>query len=107
MIEQKCKQLSKTNFNSKCNAIHLEKWIKNQLQSNEQLLEGDEPQLEFWTEEMLRKRSEELKLIDSQGNIKYPQPVAKRNEKIVIEENSDHEESPSKSTTTESQVGLN
>ncbi|KAJ8954990.1 hypothetical protein NQ318_000422 [Aromia moschata] len=106
LIEHKCKQLCKTSFNSKCNTIHLEQWMKGQLDRE---LPPDTPEMEpvyeEWTEEMLRKRSEELQLIDSEGNIISSTTEIKRNEsrceEVIL---SDHDQSPSKSTTTESQV---
>ncbi|CAH1223954.1 unnamed protein product [Diabrotica balteata] len=109
LIELKCKQLGK-GFNSKYNALHLEQWMKGQL-NREQTAETPEEEkeclLEEWTEEMLRKRSEELQLIDSEGNIqtKDIKEVPRKSEngcdEGVLSEN-DH--SPSKSTTTESQI---
>ncbi|KAJ8920462.1 hypothetical protein NQ315_005330 [Exocentrus adspersus] len=107
LIEHKCKQLCKTSFNSKCNAIHLEQWMKGQLDDQTRACETPElePMYEEWTEEMLRKRSEELQLIDSQGNVTCTTREVKtsesRCEEAVL---SDTEQSPSKSTTTESQV---
>lgn len=76
-------------------------------------LEGDQVELpemeqlaeQDWTEEMLRKRSEELQLIDCQGNITYPietKASESHGEDLMVL--SDHDHSPSKSTTTESQV---
>lgn len=58
-----------------------------------------EPEIEMWTLEMVRKRSEELQLLDTQPNKRSES----RCEEIIL---SDHEQSPSKSTTTESQVSL-
>lgn len=105
LIELKCKQLGKGNAHGKYNAIHLEQWMKGQLDSRESgEIPEMEPVYEEWTEEMLRKRSKELQLIDEQGNIK-PKGEEKRTECRVEEVTfSDHEQSPSKSTTTESQV---
>lgn len=61
-----------------------------------------EPEIETWTLEMVRKRSEELQLLDAQGGVK---PEVNRSEsrceELIL---SDHDQSPSKSTTTESQV---
>ncbi|XP_050506430.1 uncharacterized protein LOC114332848 [Diabrotica virgifera virgifera] len=109
LIELKCKQLGK-GFNSKYNALHLEQWMKGQL-NREQTAETPEEEkeclLEEWTAEMLRKRSEELQLIDSEGNIKskdtkeVPRKSENGCDEGVLSEN-DH--SPSKSTTTESQI---
>ncbi|XP_056640815.1 uncharacterized protein LOC130447811 [Diorhabda sublineata] len=108
-IELKCKQLGK-GVNSKCNALHLERWIKSQLTDelgSETPDEEKEGLMEEWTKEMLRKRSEELQLIDSEGNIRSAdnKEHTKRNdndcEEITVSEN---DQSPSKSTTTESQV---
>lgn len=55
-----------------------------------------EPEIEMWTLEMVRKRSEELQLLDNKRS-------ESRCEEVIL---SDHEQSPSKSTTTESQVSL-
>lgn len=64
-----------------------------------------EPVYEEWTEEMLRQRSKELQLIDEEGNIRSKVEASRidRIEEVIF---SDHEQSPSKSTTTESQVSL-
>ncbi|KAJ3667136.1 hypothetical protein Zmor_002540 [Zophobas morio] len=103
LIEHKCKQLSKNN-SGKGNAIHLEKWMKGQLDADIADEAELEPLSEEWTEEMLRKRSQELQLIDSQGNITFRNET-RRNESRCDDLNlSDHDQSPSKSTTTESQV---
>lgn len=76
--------------------------MKGQLGRNRQDAFEVEPEIEMWTLEMVRQRSEELQLIDSQGIVK---PDVKRSEsrceEIIL---SDHDQSPSKSTTTESQV---
>ncbi|XP_045465500.1 uncharacterized protein LOC123674614 isoform X2 [Harmonia axyridis] len=102
LIEHKCKQISKSNNSSKANAIHLEKWMKGHLEVGSTVTEL-EPMGEEWTPERLRKRSEELHLIDSQGNI----ICRNKDNKVesIAEENhvSDSERSPSKSTS-ESQV---
>ncbi|KAJ8935939.1 hypothetical protein NQ314_012560 [Rhamnusium bicolor] len=108
LIEHKCKQLCKTSFNSKCNAIHLEQWMKGQLDGEIPVDTSEmEPVYEEWTEEMLRKRSEELQLIDAQGNVTCTTDI-KRNEsrceEVIL---SDQDQSPSKSTTTESQCHKN
>ncbi|KAH0816326.1 hypothetical protein GEV33_006465 [Tenebrio molitor] len=103
LIEHKCKQLSKNN-SGKGNAIHLEKWMKGHLDTDIADEAELEPLSEEWTEEMLRKRSQELQLIDAQGNItcrNEPRKIDSRCEDINL---SDHDQSPSKSTTTESQV---
>ncbi|KAL3278200.1 hypothetical protein HHI36_013539 [Cryptolaemus montrouzieri] len=101
LIEHKCKQLSKSNNSSKGNAIHLEKWMKGHIDVAEPELE---PLSEEWTPEMLRKRSEELHLIDCQGNIICRNKEVKKVEAITEETQvSDTERSPSKSTS-ESQV---
>lgn len=105
LIELKCKQLGKGGAHGKYNAIHLEQWMKGQL-DNEDLLDTPdmEPMYEEWTEEMVTKRSKELQLIDEEGNIKSKGEVKRvenRVEEVIF---SDHEQSPSKSTTTESQV---
>lgn len=65
----------------------------------------DENELEVWTEEMFRKRSEELQLIDQHGNAVFKafdmKRCESRVEEIVL---SDHDQSPSRTTSTESQV---
>ncbi|CAH0553429.1 unnamed protein product [Brassicogethes aeneus] len=109
LIELKCKQLSKSSFNSKCNAIHLEKWMKGQLDScgseaDLDQLEHEADQLEYWTEEMLRKRSQELRLVDNQGNVALQQGNEPKRSETRCEEYALSEHSPSKSTTPESQV---
>lgn len=105
LIEHKCKQLSKTNSNTKGNAIHLEQWMKGQLGGNQQGPFEIEPEIEMWTLEMVRKRSEELQLLDCQGAIKAEVNRSEsRCEELIL---SDQDQSPSKSTTTESQVKLN
>ncbi|XP_074034007.1 protostome-specific GEF isoform X2 [Leptinotarsa decemlineata] len=106
LIELKCKQLGKTNSNGKYNAVHLEQWMKGQLNGESILGTPElEPMYEEWTREMVMKRSEELQLIDSQGNVKSKPDIIKDGydmcEEVIL---SDHEHSPSKSTTTESQV---
>lgn len=63
-----------------------------------------EPVYEEWTEEMLRQRSKELQLIDEEGNVKLKGEVKKVDNRVEEVVFSDHEQSPSKSTTTESQV---
>lgn len=100
IIEHKCKQLSKTNSSTKSNAIHLEQWMKGQLGQNHQDSVEVEPEIEMWTLEMVRKRSEELQLLDGKSEVKRSES---RCEEIIL---SDHDQSPSKSTTTESQVSL-
>lgn len=106
LIEHKCKQLGKGSFNTKYNAIHLEKWMKGQLDREGPEDAVDLEPVEEWTAEMLRKRSQELQLIDEEGNIKSKgdnRRVENRMEEVLF---SDHEQSPSKSTTTESQVNI-
>lgn len=79
--------------------------MKGQLEGDHVDLPEMEPLSEQdWTEEMLRKRSEELQLIDCQGNITYP--IETKGSESHVEDLvlSDHDISPSKSTTTESQV---
>ncbi|XP_049821007.1 uncharacterized protein LOC109602693 isoform X3 [Aethina tumida] len=104
LIEMKCKQLSKSSFNSKCNAIHLEKWMKGEL-LEPPYVEPDEPDgVEEWTEEMVMNRSRELNLLDCQGNLvmAHGGETCRRSE-TRCEEYTVSEHSPSKSTTTESQ----
>lgn len=95
--------MSKNN-SGKGNAIHLEKWIKGQLDVEIFDQTELEPLPEDWTEEMLRKRSQELQLIDAQGNITSRIETKKSEIKYEDANLSDHDQSPSKSTTTESQV---
>ncbi|XP_044757092.1 uncharacterized protein LOC123315465 [Coccinella septempunctata] len=103
LIEHKCKQISKSNNSSKGNAIHLEKWMKGHLDAGSTVTDL-EPMGEEWTPERLRKRSEELHLIDCQGNVICRNKESKKVD-VIAEENhvSDTERSPSKSTS-ESQV---
>lgn len=108
LIELKCKQLGKGSAHGKYNAIHLEQWMKGQLDSREAAETPDlEPTYEEWTEEMLRRRSRELQLIDEEGNVKLKAAEVNRAasgmEEVFF---SDHDQSPSKSTTTESQVSI-
>lgn len=63
-----------------------------------------EPVYEEWTEEMLRQRSRELQLIDEDGNVKTKGEIKRVDNRVEEVVFSDHEQSPSKSTTTESQV---
>lgn len=78
--------------------------MKGQLGANQNDPPEVEPEIETWTLEMIRKRSEELQLLDSQGAVR---PEVKRSEsrceELIL---SDHDQSPSKSTTTESQVNI-
>lgn len=100
LIEHKCKQLSKT-CNNKGGAIHLEQWMKGQLGNRRSDSPEEEPEPETWTEEELRKRTAELKL--SETHIVAPTSNERddRCEELIL---SDHDQSPSRSTTTESQV---
>lgn len=104
LIEHKCKQLSKTSSN-KGGAIHLEQWMKGQLGHGRSDTPETEPEPELWTEEELRKRSEELQLVNTRPVLTHQDEFNKddnnRCEELVL---SDHEHSPSRSTTTESQV---
>lgn len=103
LIEHKCKQIGKSNISSKGNAIHLEKWMKGHLEVGSSAADL-EPMTEEWTPERLRKRSEELHLIDCQGNVICRNKDSKKVELISEEVHvSDTERSPSKSTS-ESQV---
>ncbi|CAG9861476.1 unnamed protein product [Phyllotreta striolata] len=108
LIELKCTELSKSATNAKCNALHLEHWMKGQLRAGHPpATPDDEPDpVEEWTPEMLRKRSEELRLVDADGNVRGAEPKdARRRDSGGCEETaSDLERSPSKSTTTESQI---
>lgn len=76
--------------------------MKGQLGANQQGPLEAEPEIEIWTLEMVRKRSEELQLLDSQGIIKAEVNRSEsRCEELIL---SEYDQSPSKSTTTESQV---
>ncbi|XP_066147516.1 uncharacterized protein PsGEF isoform X1 [Euwallacea fornicatus] len=103
LIEHKCKQMGKSSFNGKCNAIHLEQWMKGQLDNA-----NESPMVEqvdeVWSEDKLRKRSEELQLVDAIGNIcsRVPKKNESMCEEITLSDQED--QSPSKSTTNESQV---
>lgn len=88
--------------------------MKGQLMGDSRLLEeedllnneeGEGENLETWTEEMFRKRSEELKLIDNHGNTIFRKLEVNRCESRVEEMVlSDVDQSPSRTTSTESQV---
>lgn len=93
--------MSKANSGSKGNAIHLEQWMKGQLGSNHIESPDVEPEPEIWSEDMLRKRSEELQILDFQGIKHEPTRNESRCEELTL---SDQDQSPSRSTTTESQV---
>lgn len=107
LIEHKCKQLSKSNVGNKCNAIHLEQWMKGQLGSSINGSPEEEVELEIWSKEMFIRRSEELHLLDSHGNAIAKSSEGRncesRCEEFVI---SDQEQSPSRTTSTESQVRI-
>lgn len=99
--------LSKTSDDKGNNSSHLEKWMQSQLD----IVASDEPGMELlseeWTEEMVRKRSEELRLIDSQGNMTHRSEINRDGCRCEdLNHLSDQEQSPSKSTTTESQVTI-
>lgn len=105
LIEHKCKELSKTS--SKGGAIHLEQWMKGQLGCSPLEENFDhEPEPEFWTEEELRKRTEDLQLVDVVGRALLTQKDDNAREENRCDDPnaSDHDHSPSRSTTTESQV---
>lgn len=79
--------------------------MKGQLGRNHQEPSETEPEIEMWTLEMVRKRSEELQLLSSQDLFKTDaKRCESRSEEVIL---SDHEQSPSKSTTTGSQVRRN
>lgn len=64
----------------------------------------DDHNIEIWTDEMFKKRSEELHLLDMHGNMCVREESLRnisRCEDIAL---SDLDQSPSRSTTTESQV---
>lgn len=76
--------------------------MKGQLGANQEGPIETEPEMEIWTLEMVKKRSEELQLLDSQGIIKAEVNRGEsRCEELIL---SEYDQSPSKSTTTESQV---
>lgn len=109
LIEHKCKQLSKSSTSSKSNAIHLEQWMKGQFGQAGGDTPEEELEVEVWSKEMFIRRSEELHLIDSQGNpisrqVDVHKNCESRCEEIAL---SDHDQSPSKTTSTESQVRKN
>lgn len=107
LIELKCKQLGKGTAHGKYNAIHLEQWMKGQLDSREvEETPEIEPVYEEWTAEQLNQRSKELQLIDEEGNLKPKGETKRIDNKVEEVIFSDHDQSPSKSTTTESQVSL-
>lgn len=72
--------------------------MKGQLGRNQHDCLEAEPEIEMWTLEMVRQRSEELQLLDTQCAVKRSES---RCDEVLL---SDHDQSPSKSTTTESQV---
>lgn len=86
---------------SKCsnkgNAVRLEQWMKEQLTRGIQTSD-DESECEVWTDEMLRKRTEELQLVDYR--VAGENNVKKREDRVLSDA------SPSKSTSPESQVSL-
>ncbi|KAK5649320.1 hypothetical protein RI129_000349 [Pyrocoelia pectoralis] len=96
IIEHKCKKLGKCSSSSKGSAIHLEQWMKGQLGRDQTLTPEEESDCEIWSEEMLRRRTEELKINDNRNS---PRHCESRCEELIL---SDH--SPSKSTSPESQV---
>ncbi|KAF5307360.1 hypothetical protein FQR65_LT07077 [Abscondita terminalis] len=96
VIEHKCKKLGKCSSSSKGSAIHLEQWMKGQLGRDQTQTPEEESDCEVWTEEMLRKRTEELNIVDHRNS---PRVTESRCEELIL---SDH--SPSKSTSPESQV---
>lgn len=100
LIEHKCKQISKT-CNNKGGAIHLEQWMKGQLGQRRSDSPDEEPEPETWTEEELRKRTAELKLTDAHIVAATRNDRDDRCEELIL---SDHDQSPSRSTTTESQA---
>lgn len=77
--------------------------MKGQLGSINQIESPDdiEPEPETWSEDMLRKRSEELQILDFQGIKIEIRRNESRCEELTL---SDQDQSPSRSTTTESQV---
>ncbi|XP_066994271.2 uncharacterized protein PsGEF [Anabrus simplex] len=106
IIEHKCRQLGKSGA-SKGSALHLAQWMRGQLGgSTGPLTPDDEPELEVWSTEELRRRSEQLQILG------VGQLVPTRNESRCEEfEMSDTERSISRSTersrsqsTSDSQV---
>ncbi|XP_025832113.1 uncharacterized protein LOC108734687 isoform X2 [Agrilus planipennis] len=96
LIEHKCKQLGKTGDRGKGTAIHLEHWMKNQLTSIANASPDDEPIDEIWSEEQLRKRTQELLSGDSGRTTERNESRCEKMEFSDV--------SPSKSTSFESQV---
>lgn len=93
IIEHKCQQMGRCSSSSKSSAVHLEQWMKGRLGNPQcELAEEEEHECcEVWTEEMLRKRTEELHLTS--------RALESRCEELLVSEHT-----PSKSTTPESQV---
>lgn len=73
--------------------------MKGQLGKGQSQTPEEEPEREVWTEEMLRRRTEELQLTDNRNS---PRNIESRCEELVLSD-----QSPSKSTSPESQVTRN
>ena len=108
IIEQKCKEMERVTGtgSGKSNVTHLEQWMKGELRGScrdlydetvaEVETEEEEEQIETWSEDMVRKRSQELNLIRLENG------TSSSTIKTIEEQD---ELSPSRSTnTTESQV---
>lgn len=110
LVDRKCKELltnSKSSSSGKCSAIHLEQWMKDQLAANSVTSTPDkEEELEIWSKEMVIRRSEELHLIDSHGNI-INRPLERERPDGKVDDEplfSDRELNSSITTSTGSQV---
>lgn len=90
--------MGKCSSSSKGSAIHLEQWMKGQLGQGQLQSPEDESDCEVWTEEMLRRRTQELNITDNRCSSRL---IENRCEELVLSD-----QSPSKSTSPESQVSL-
>lgn len=118
LIDEKCRMLNKAGT-SKGGALHLAQWMKGQLdkeaKSNPIMEAGpgveddDEDIIAEWSAEMLKKRSRELQLVDANGvcqSLKHEisKRCDSRVEEILLSEIDEESKSPSRSTTSDSQV---
>lgn len=112
LIDEKCRLLNKAGT-SKGGALHLAQWMKGQLDKESitnPIVSEIELQLEDWSPEKLRKRSRELQLVDVNGicqAVKLESGVKRcdsRMEEIILSEIDEESKSPSRSTTSDSQV---
>lgn len=108
---------------SKGGALHLAQWMKGQLDkeaitnpiteadNNANEDDDDDENIAEWSPEMLKKRSRELQLVDANGvcqNLKHDigKRCDSRMEEILLSEIDESSKSPSRSTTSDSQVSL-